>query len=265
MKNSKELLWNNISQLPFFRGFLRAVEGNFYSAVVFREPILDLGCGDGHFAVNSFEKKIIIGIEPYYHILQAAKEYGFYHLLNNCCGDRLPFANGFFKTVISNSVLEHILDVDAVFHEVSRVLKQGGQFAITVPNDLFTKNLYLAKLLDKMSLSFAAEWYRKIFNFISRHHHTDSQELWETRFTEHGFRILESWNYFPPESLKILEIGHYLGLPAWINKQLFGRWVIFQSKKNIYLRFIYNQLVDVYNLDQRSDNGAYTFFIAQKT
>ena len=46
MPDPETLLWKNISELPYFRGLLRAVEGCFYQDIHLEEPILDLGCGD---------------------------------------------------------------------------------------------------------------------------------------------------------------------------------------------------------------------------
>lgn len=44
------------------------------------------------------------------------------------CGERIPFPSESFDIVITNSVLEHVLDLDACFQEISRILKPGGLF-----------------------------------------------------------------------------------------------------------------------------------------
>ena len=48
-------------------------------------------------------------------------------------GHHLPFEDNTFDKVICSEVLEHIPDFQAVLAEISRVLKTGGVFAVSVP------------------------------------------------------------------------------------------------------------------------------------
>lgn len=50
---------------------------------------------------------------------------------------RLPFADSTFDIVISNKVLEHIKEQQIAIKEISRVLKGGGIFYLSVPNKWF--------------------------------------------------------------------------------------------------------------------------------
>ena len=257
-----EILKDNITELPYFRGFLRAVEGRYYQTIELTRPVLDMGAGDGHFAARTFTTKLEVGIDPAFLSLREAKGFGAYGQLFNGNGDRIPFKDKSFATVVSNSVLEHIPDVDAVLVDIYRVLVKSGQLVITVPNSNFTKYLSIARFFDRIGLKFAARWYRQLFNKISRHYHPDDAAVWRTRLENAGFVIVKQWNYFPPESLRKLEWGHYFGLPNWINKKLFGRWILFPNFW--YVRLINRWLYKHYALDQTSPEGAYTFFIAQK-
>ena len=48
-------------------------------------------------------------------------------------GDRLPFEDGAFDTVLCNQVGEHVPDPKAFFAELVRVLRAGGRLIFTVP------------------------------------------------------------------------------------------------------------------------------------
>jgi SAM-dependent methyltransferase len=257
-----EILEANVAELPYFRGFLRAVEGRYYQSIDLPEPVLDMGAGDGHFAARTFQNKLKVGLDPAFVSLKEAHHFRAYELLVNSLGDRIPFEAESFASVISNSVLEHIPDVDAVLMDIQRVLKPGGKLVITVPNDNFTQNLSIARFCDHIGGKDLAAWYRKLFNKISRHYHPDAPAQWRGRLEKAGFKVLDEWNYFPPESLKILEWGHYFGLPNWINKKVLGKWVLFPQFG--YNHLIYKWLLRHYSKDQKAPDGAYSFFIAQK-
>ncbi len=66
IKNTQErdFLWVQISELPYFRGLLRSMEARVYQDLTLVSPVLDLGCGDGHFASRTFMKPIEVGIDP---------------------------------------------------------------------------------------------------------------------------------------------------------------------------------------------------------
>lgn len=262
--DTQDLLWQNISELPYFRGFLRSVEGKYFREIQIEDKVLDLGCGDGHFSARTFSNKQMQGIDPSFKSLLSAKNYNSSLRLICCEGNHLPYKNNSYKTIISNSVLEHIPDVDSVICEVARVLDHEGKFILSVPNSNFTMNLSIAKFLDKLGVKLIANGYRRFFNWISRHYHPDPTEQWLNRIRKQGLEIKNYWNYFPPASLRILELGHYFGLPAWLNSKIFGRWVLNPKKSNYLLKRIYYWLYPYYQRDQKSLNGAYTFIVAEK-
>ena len=257
-----ELLERQLAELPYFRAFLRAVEARYYQNFTIEGPVLDLGAGDGHFAARTFPQSFEIGLDPSFSSLREAQKYAFYGLVINGDGHRLPFPSESFQTIISNSVLEHIRDVDAVLRELERVLANGGRLIACMPNSNFTQNLSIARLLEKISLPILAKSYRRLFNKISRHYHPDKAEHWRQRLETAGFKVVKQWNYFPPQSLRILEWGHFLGLPNWLNKKVFGRWVL--RTNSWYVRKLFHWLYPYYAQKQEAEDGAYTFFVAEK-
>ncbi|MBN1486304.1 MAG: class I SAM-dependent methyltransferase, partial [Anaerolineae bacterium] len=120
--SANDTLSQQLSELPAFRAFLRAVEARFYANLPMPEPVLDLGCGDGHFTSVAFPQGLEVGLDPWWPPLRETRQRGLYKQLICGVGAGLPFPSDHFNTVVSNSVLEHIADVEPVIPEVARVL-----------------------------------------------------------------------------------------------------------------------------------------------
>lgn len=258
----KDFLWLNIRELPYFRGLLRAVEARFYQNIRLEEPVLDLGCGDGHFASVAFDFPIAVGLDPWWKPVREAAGRGIYQLTLRGSGTEMPFEAETFGSVISNSVLEHIPDLQPVIREAARVLKPGGWFVFCVPNHRFLKTLSVSRFLERVGLRFLAERYRAFFNRISRHYHCDDLPTWRDRLEEAGFEIIQQWDYFSPRALAVLEWGHYFGLPALISRWLFKRWILIDRPWNLALTRRVCQ--PIYDEPARQKEGVYSFYICQK-
>jgi SAM-dependent methyltransferase len=258
----KDYLTLHLQELPYFRALLRSVEARFYKDMTLPSPVLDLGCGDGHFASRAFEEPLDMGLDPWWgQILEAASRCSYKTLV--CAeGNNMPYPSAYFASAVSNSVLEHIPDLDPVILELARVLKPGALFVFCVPNHQFLSTLSLGKFFDKLKLPGFANAYRRFFNRISRHYHCDSPEIWQDRLEKAGFTIEEWWHYFPPEALHTLEWGHFFGVPSWVSKSLFGKWILAPAPWNLFLtRWIVQRH---YDLSPRSEKGAYSFYITRR-
>jgi len=259
--NSDDVLWRQLKTIPAFRALLRSVEARFYSAVDLPQPILDVGCGDGHFAQITIKEPITAGIDPWWGPLRKAQTSQKYILPLQSMGNYLPFADHTFASAFSNSVLEHIPDVQPVLDEVSRVLKPGAPFVLTVPSHFFTEFLGGAGLFENLGLDGMAGSYRNAFNRISRHAHTDPPQVWSERLALAGFTI-ERWQYyFSKEALHALEIGHVQGLPSAVLHALTGHWILGPWESNLRRT---EQWVRPYYEEEFPDQGAYLFFLARK-
>ncbi len=258
----RDYLWEQISSLPYFRAVLRAVEAREYPAFDLPGPVLDLGCGDGHFATIAFDHPLDVGIDPWTGPVRQAVKRGGYRMVVQGAGDQLPFPDGYFGSAISNSVLEHIPDLNSVLAEMGRVLKPGAPFVFCVPNHNFLKNLSVPAFLDRARLHAPAEAYRQFFNRISRHHHCDSPEVWDERLGRAGFSIERYWHYFSPQALHTLEWGHYFGLPSLVANKLFGRWILAPARWNLALTSAI--VSSAYQEDRRQPQGSYSFYITRR-
>ena len=87
----------------------------------------------------------------------------------------LPFADAAFNTVISNCVIEHIPDNDAVLSEICRVLRPGGVFATTLPSEHYPEYLLGSQRpFGRWACLVWAHAYGRFFNRISHHYHVYS-------------------------------------------------------------------------------------------
>jgi len=241
---------------------LRAVEARLYQDFLpLDEPVLDVGCGDGHFASVAFPRPLATGIDPAAAVLREARGRDAHRLVVQAMGDVLPYADGTFATVVSNSVLEHIPDLDPVMAEVARVLRPGGRFVFCVPSDYFLAFLSISRGLRRAGLSGPARSYEGFFNRISRHHHCDDPATWQARLDAAGLKLVKHWYYFSQGALATLEWGHYFGLPSLLVKKLFGRWILAPTRANLWLT---ERLVRRYYDEPLPERGAYLFFIAEK-
>jgi 2-polyprenyl-3-methyl-5-hydroxy-6-metoxy-1,4-benzoquinol methylase len=105
--------------------------------------VLDAGCGGGRHLCEAFRRPGIevVGIDLGREDLRKAQ--GFMTLMNAehpgrwliAQGDvrRLPFKNSSFDVVVCSEVLEHITENRTAVVELARVLKPGGELAVTVP------------------------------------------------------------------------------------------------------------------------------------
>lgn len=252
---------NQCFHLPYFRAMLRTVEQSFYPREGLPEPVLDVGSGDGHFAWAMLTQQAWFGFDPWLEPSKEAQKYELYHSLIISDAHSLPSVSGHFASALSNSVLEHIPDVQGVLDEVYRALQDGGVFYFAVPNHRWREKLWGQAIFKCLGLKRLASAYERFFNKISRHVNLDAPEVWTERLKQAGFESVETFNYFPVWALRMLERGHAAGLPNLLWKKLFGKWVLFPSRKNPFLRFNkIRKLVD----NPKCEDGVCSFIIAKK-
>lgn len=253
--------WPQLQSLPYFRALLRAVEANFYKDFELAAPVYDLGCGDGHFASQVFANQLDVGLDPVHGSLREARCWGAYRGLVQALGHRAPLPAGYFASAISNSVLEHIPNLQEVLDETGRVLRRGALFLFCVPNHRWAENLSIAGLLGRLGLAGAARAYARLFTRISRHINMLSPEEWKRRLGTAGFDVEDYWHYFPPAALHALEWGHYFGLPSYLTRKLFGRWVLAPARWNLALT---RRIFAAHANHGADPQGTYTWYVARR-
>ena len=122
--------------------------------------VLDAGCGEGHL-INRLHQAD--STNEYYgaDVTDAALERALqrcpYAKLEKMDISNLNFPDSYFDAVVITEVLEHIIDYENVVRELKRVIKDGGVFIITFPNEvLWTASRFLLgrrpiKVLDHVN------------------------------------------------------------------------------------------------------------------
>ena len=190
-------------------GLWRAIELRVAAEEQYERPLLDLGCGDGLVGQVLFGKEphADVGLDPWADQVRRAARTGVYRHLAVGDGHHLPYADGTFATVFSNSVLEHIPDVGKVVHEVGRVLRcadpntgqAGGHFVFTVPSDAF--RLFLDGYVRKMAAGHVrgAEAYAAAVDARLEHYHYHTPREWQRLLDSAGMTLIKARYYIPQE------------------------------------------------------------------
>ncbi|WNM63975.1 class I SAM-dependent methyltransferase [Candidatus Nitrospira neomarina] len=109
----------------------RKYENKIVSVLRSDDTILDAGCGRTAPILRKFvgKAKILIGVD-----LEDSTEP--LPGIRYCKGDisSIKVPDNSIDVVISRAVLEHVIDPNAVFEEINRILKPSGRFIFLVPN-----------------------------------------------------------------------------------------------------------------------------------
>lgn len=180
-----------ISQASVSGGVWRPHEIATFENLEMSKPILDIGCGDGQFVRITFSNKLTYGMDISEKNLIKAKSYNTYrkYLLGDI--HTIPLPNNSIKTVFSNSVFEHIENLEPVIKEINRVLKFNGKLIFTthLPS---SRKFNSVILLRKLRLTFIANWVEKIFIKQLQLVTLWTPDQWKKTLGKNGFEIEET-------------------------------------------------------------------------
>jgi len=170
---------------------VRTAEAELFRAVPITPPALDLCCGDGYFASllsvefdagcdfseKSIKKARKLGVHKKADVADVTKE--------------LPYPDQSFNTIISNSSLEHVENIDAALVNARRVLKPGGRLIFTLASDLAYEwwpcgNRALEKYLS----------YQPVYNYFSL-------DEWKERLDKAGLSYVNHQYYLSKTATKV--------------------------------------------------------------
>lgn len=259
MVPADDFLARQLATMAPHRAILRAVECRLMSAVDRHGPVLDIGCGDGHFAQIAYDDVLDVGIDlQEAELIEAAGRPGVYRFVVREDSSALSFADDSFATVLSNCAIEHMPELDAVIAEVARVLRPGGTFATTLPSEHFAELLLGSTVLRRVGLRRAAHAYGRFFNRISYHFHIHTPEEWRRRWDAAGFDVVQQHYYFSPRAHRAFDLCHYLSVPNLVTRKLTGRWVLHPLLTRPFDRWLRRY----YDEPLVQTVGAYQFLVA---
>ncbi len=136
--------------------------------------VLDVACGTGVLAWAAHQRlgpaAAVFGLDPSLGMIQAAKKRGVQALVVGTA-ESLPFASATFDALFVGYALRHFSDLELVFREFRRVLREGGQLLmleITPPNSALGRRLlklYLGSLVPAF-----ARWYGRSASELFRYY-----------------------------------------------------------------------------------------------
>ena len=97
--------------------------------------VLDLGCGDGRLTL-SLRGRHIVAADVSRVALERARPRVAEHdieLVELTPGAVLPWDDGTFELVLLAETIEHVVDTQTLLSEARRVLRPGGELAVTTP------------------------------------------------------------------------------------------------------------------------------------
>ncbi|MDO8530739.1 MAG: class I SAM-dependent methyltransferase [Dehalococcoidia bacterium] len=192
----------------------RGVEAMALARIALTPPVLDIGCGDGIFAVlltansierdfddfrvyhggiatsnrsYSLERPLDVGLDLEWPSLPKASALHAYRLTICADASHLPFKNESFSTVLGNSSVEHMPPLSEVIAETWRVLKPGGRLVLTVPTTTLGQHLFFSRIFARCGLPAWARRYADAVNRRLAHYNLLSADEWRAKLATAGF------------------------------------------------------------------------------
>jgi len=264
MRFDSDFLSRYLEIAPAALAIERSLECEILARQRFTRPILDLGCGDGIFAFILCAEEIETGVDHDPAEVARARIYDRYEELITCSADAVPKPDASYRTIVSNSVLEHIPDLLPVLREQRRLLTPDGRLYVTVPTDRWEQSSLIARTIRSLALPAVARRYASAANSFWRHFHAYPEARWTALFAEAGFTVVGMETYDPANLTTLLDVLSVFAAPALLNKTLIGRWIALPRLRKLTAPVIQAALIGLISRTQRGTPGNLVFFALEK-
>jgi SAM-dependent methyltransferase len=193
----------------------RAWELAAYKRYSLREPILDLGCGDGQFFRQSWpDLRDVVGVDFNPETADLARRSGIYREVYASPGHDLPLGSASFSSAFANCSLEHMDRLPDVLVEISRTLRPESYFLLSVVTDKFPKWATLPLMISEIG---DPKWAESLQAGFETYHHLANPlplETWTERLEGAGFQVLEHIPIMPEMTSRVfLFLDHLWHIP----------------------------------------------------
>jgi SAM-dependent methyltransferase len=166
---------------------------------------LDIGCSNGYFTnkIANLTSLKPYGVDFIEEDIKKAEKMGISAKIADI-DSGIPFNDSCFDLIVSNQVIEHVMETDNFFREIYRLLKPEGYAIINCPNITSFHNLGLM-ILGMQPLSFHSSDIQvgnplrgtKIGNLSSglRHVKIFTVDALKDLARFHGFKVEYTWGY----------------------------------------------------------------------
>lgn len=261
MKFKSDFFRNYLKIAPFSLASERKLECEIITQHDLQKPMLDIGCGDGIFAHLLFQNRVDTGIDINPTEVNKCRAWNAYEELLVCSADSIPKPDAYYNTILSNSVLEHIPDLDSVLKEAHRVLSDKGYLYITVPTDGFEQASVLSYVLDFLKLKNLRKKYMSFYNNFWRHYHCYTLEGWYKVLEKNGFKVVKHKEYNRGPLACLHDAFAPVALPSFFARKYLHRWFFFPQLRKITAPFLYLMFSPLVNrLEKSKGRNTLVFF-----
>lgn len=177
------------------------------------KKVLDLGCGYGWHCKYAVEcgAASVLGLDLSQKMIEAAKAKNSDEKTTyKVCGlDEYDYPESTYDCVISNLVLHYVEDLDVIYRNIHKVLKENGVFLLNIEHPIFTGSINQDWIYDESG----NPKYWPIDNYfytgerkthflgqeVTKQHHTLTQIL--SGLLKAGFAIQDIQEATPPQSM----------------------------------------------------------------
>ncbi len=261
MEAPPDFLRQCLGEWPASHALLRAIELRKLWRYPLTPPVLDIGCGDGIFTHLLFSEPLEAGIDLNPGEIRRAECKGSHRRLLVGSGTHLPFADGTFRSVFSNCVLEHIDGLDLALAEISRVLQPGGMLLTTVPTPRWESEGPFP-FLRRWGWHGLSERLNTVLRRVWHHVTVEDEEAWRTRLGRAKMKMINWEPYMVP-----IAYSAYAGFLPWsfgsfISRRLTGRWFLCKPLRRLFVPILSRWLRRAYLAEDT--NGACALLVAVK-
>ena len=248
---TRQTIQKFLKQASLSGGIWRPYEIASFSGLKMLRPILDVGCGDGSFVNIVFTKGFDYGLDISEKDLNKAKKNGIYEKYLSSDARNIPLSNHSIKTAFSNSVFEHIKNLEGVLDEINRVLEINGRLVFTT-HLLHSQEFNSVKLLRKLKLDSLANIVEKVFTRYLQLNTLWTEEKWKGVLKQKGFQV---------EYTKVM-----VSDTSFLMYELFMPFTFLQNRIKILKKIpITKFILAIINIDYKAENkSGYNIIISAK-